>query len=133
MAKRSRQSGVGSRHSSVQDLIASSPEASAIFDRIKSLISDLGSVAMRTGKSQIAFRRRRGFAWVWVPGQYLRGDDVALLVLSIALCRHDGSPRWKEVVEPRPGHFMHHMELQSPTDVDSAVERWVKEAWAAAA
>jgi len=131
MAKPQRPSGV--HRASVGDLIASSPEMTAIFDRIKSSTRDLDAVVMRTTKSQIAFRRRRGFAWVWVPAQYLHGRNVAPLVLSVALSRRDRSSRWKEVVEPHPGHFMHHLELFAPSDVDTAVKSWLEEAWSAAA
>jgi hypothetical protein len=131
MAKRQQRSRV--QRTSVGDLIASSPDLTAIFNRIKSAAYDLDSVVTRTTKSQIAFRRRRGFAWVWVPVQYLHGHKIAPIVLSVALSRRDRSSRWKEVVEPRPGRFMHHLELITPSDVDSTVKSWLKEAWSAAA
>src|SRR5690625_8029723 len=38
---------------------------------------------VRVSKSQVAFRRRRGFAYLWTPGQYLR-RPAAPVVLSIA-------------------------------------------------
>ena len=83
-------------------------------------------------KSQIAFRHRRAFAWVWMPGQYLRGP-VAPLVLTVSLPRRDSSPRWKEIVEPYPGKFTHHLELYGVADVDGQVTTWLREAWEAAA
>ena len=87
-----------------------------------------GPSAMRVSKSQIAFRRRRGFAWIWAPRQY-RGPRAAPLVLSIALSRRIRSRRWKEVVEPRPGRFMHHLEVWRSRDLDSSIQRWLSEAW----
>jgi hypothetical protein len=83
---------------------------------------------VRVTKSQVAFRRTRAFAWAWMPGMYLRGD-TAPLVLSVALRRRDASPRWKEIVEPAPGRFMHHLALYSPTEIDGDVLRWLQEAW----
>ena len=86
---------------------------------------------MGVTKSQIAFSIRRGFAWAWTPDRWLRGE-TAPLVLSIALRRLDESPRWKEVVEPRPGHWMHHLELWSASEVDDDVRAWLLEASEAA-
>ncbi|WP_427169687.1 DUF5655 domain-containing protein [Arthrobacter sp. 92] len=83
--------------------------------------------AMRTTKSQVAFRgSRRGFAYVWCPGRYLTSDVPA--VLSIALGRRITDGRYKEVVQPSPGIWMHHLELRSVEDLDDEVARWLEEA-----
>ena len=54
---------------------------------------------------------------------------AAPLVLTLALRRQDPSPRWKQIVEPYPGRFTHHLELFSPAEVDEEVENWLNEAW----
>jgi hypothetical protein len=54
-------------------------------------------------------------------------------VLTVGLRRRDGSPRWKQIVEPYPGRFTHHLELRSPGEVDAEVEAWLREAWGLAA
>jgi hypothetical protein len=82
-------------------------------------------------KSQIAFRRRRSFAWVWMPEHSLK-RQIAPLVLSIALPWPDNSSRWKQVVEPSPGRYMHHLELRSAVDIDEDVADWLRQAWEAA-
>lgn len=69
----------------------------------------------------MAFRGRRTFALAWAPGQYL-GDRGAPLVLSLALPVHDADSRWEEVVEPRPGVFMHHLELRAVEEIDDQVK-----------
>jgi len=99
---------------------------------VRSAIESIGPADMRVTKSQIVFRHRRGFAWTWMPAQHLRGD-VAPLVLTINLNRRDESPRWKEVIEPRPGRFTHHLELRSTEDIDCEVLNWIREAWSQAA
>lgn len=104
----------------------------AVFDAVRSAIESIGPAEMRVTKSQVSFRRRRGFAWAWMPAQYLRGN-VAPLVLTIDLDHRDESPRWKEVVEPRPGRFTHHLELRSTEDIDVDVLTWIREAWSQAA
>jgi Domain of unknown function (DUF5655) len=89
-------------------------------------------VSMAVTKSQIAFRRKRAFAWAWIPDRYLRGQH-APLVLSFAFRYRDSSPRWKQIVEPSRGRFMHHVELNSPAELDQEVTQWLWEAWAEAA
>jgi len=107
-------------------------DARQVYAVVETAVLALGSVSVRVGKSQIAFRRLRAFAWAWVPGRYLHGA-TAPLVLSIALRRRDASPRWKEVVEPAPGRFMHHLELRTSDALDPEVLRWLREAWEEAA
>ena len=106
-------------------------EGRPLFDALCGVIAELGPSEMRVTKSQIAFRRRVGFAWTWVPARYLRGR-AAPLVLTVALRRRDDSPRWKEIVEPAPGRFTHHLELFSVEQIDQDVRGWLSEAWAAA-
>ena len=59
-------------------------EARRVFEAVRTLIEALGPVAVRVTKSQVAFRRRKAFAWAWRPEQYLR-RRAAPLVLSVAL------------------------------------------------
>ncbi len=91
-------------------------------------VLSIGPAEIRVTKSQVAFWRRRAFAWAWMPGKYLR-RRTAPLVLTIALRRRDGSPRWKQIVEPSPGRFTHHLELYSRDDFDDEVHAWLLEAW----
>jgi hypothetical protein len=87
---------------------------------------------MRVTKSQVAFRRNKAFAWAWTPDRYLHGKH-APLVLTLGFPYRDGSPRWKEIVEPKPGRFTHHLELYSTTDIDDEVRTKLRAAWDAAA
>lgn len=98
---------------------------------MRGAVASVGASEMRVTKSQIAWGRRIAFAWAWLPAQYLPGD-VAPLVLTIGLRRHDPSPRWKQVVEPQPGRFTHHLELQTADQIDDQVRGWLREAWEAA-
>ncbi len=81
-------------------------------------------------KSQVSFRARRAFAWLWRPRMYL-GARGAEVVLSIALPRRDPSPRWKKVVQPSPRTWMHHLELTHADELDMEIEQWLREAAAA--
>lgn len=108
------------------------PTARRLFDAVNDAVSAAGPCRLRITKSQIAFQRRRAFAWAWTPDRWLAGDRLAPLVLSLAFPRRIRSKRWKEVVQPRAGWFMHHLELHEAAEVDDEVRRWLAEAWEAA-
>ena len=110
-----------------EDFLDGHAIATAVYEKVRGCVADLGPFEIRTSKSQIAFRRKRGFAYLWLPGQYLRAPH-ADVVLSIALERHDRSTRFKEVVQPSPGRWMHHLELHGPDEVDEQVVDWLREA-----
>jgi len=103
------------------------PDSRPLFDELQRLIDENCPSEMKVSKSQVAFQRNKAFAWAWIPGRYLRGK-VAPLVLSVSLPQRDPSPRWKEVVQPVPGRFMHHLELYSLTDLDEQVVEWLRAA-----
>ncbi len=112
-----------------EDFFAGHPDGLAVFERVHEILAGLEPVEVRTSKSQIAFRRRRGFAWVWRPEQYLGEGRGAPAVLSIGLGRRDPSPRWKEVVQPAAGQWMHHLEVRDPAEIDDEVVAWLREAY----
>lgn len=99
----------------------------SVFAKIQAALASFGDVQVRTTKSQVAFRRKRGFAFLWIPGQYLR-NPAAEVVLSIALGRRDASSRFKQVVHPSPKHWIHHLEIHHTADIDDEVVGWVREA-----
>lgn len=111
-------------------LFAGQTFALAVVDRVERIVESLGDVTVRTTKTQVAFRRRRGFAYLWPPVFPGRGVDV---VLSIALGRHDRSPRFKQVAHPAPRIWMHHLEIRDLSDLDDEVESWLREAFENAA
>ena len=96
------------------------------FERVRAaLAGTYPDLTVRVTKSQVSFARRRGFAYLWEPGRYLR-RAAAPVVLSIALDRRLTSDRFKEVVHPGP--WMHHLEVLDPDEVDDEVLGWLREA-----
>lgn len=102
-----------------------------IFDALAAAVDAIGPSELRISKSQVAFVRHTVFARVWMPCTYL--ERGAPLVLTLGFRRRDPSPRWKEVVEPAPGRFTHHLELHSAGAIDDEVHAWLEAAWSAAA
>ena len=113
-----------------EEYFADEPLGLAALDRVRSSLAPIGDVEVRASKSQVAFRRRRGFAFLWRPAQYLRRP--APVVLSIALGRADGSSRFKQVVHAAPAHWMRHLEIRDIADLDDEVAGWLLEAAARA-
>ena len=112
----------------LDEFFAGYEQSRQLFDALQEMVEKLGAVELRVTKSQVAFWCRKAFAWAWIPRKYLRGK-TAPLVVSISLPGRDASPRWKEIVEPYPGRFMHHLELYSVEDLDEEVQGWLQAAW----
>ena len=116
----------------LDDFFRGRDESRRIFEALRAAVAAIGPAGLRVTRSQVAFRRRIAFAWAWMPDLYL-GPGHAPLVLTVALRRRDPSSRWKQVVEPAPGRFTHHLELRSAEEIDDEVRAWLAEAWRAAA
>lgn len=113
-----------------EDLFRGFPDGLAICHRVQQAVSTIGAASVAVTKSQLAFRRRRGFAYVWRPGQYVDSDVPA--VLSIALSHEVTSDRFKSVVHPSMNVWMHHIELHDISQVDDEVCGWLADAYASA-
>ena len=115
---------------SPEDLFEGFPATLAVLGELERAVSDLGEISVRVTKSQVAFRRRKGFAYLWRPGRYLASDVPA--VVSIALDHEVESERFKEVAHPAPTVWMHHLEVRDPGEVDDEVRGWLADAYAGA-
>lgn len=113
-----------------EDLFDGFPEGLEIYHAVQQAVFALGEASVRVTKSQVAFRRSKGFAYVWRPGQYIASDVPA--VLSIALPTELSSDRFKEVAHPSPKVWMHHIELRDVDQVDDEVCAWLAQAYATA-
>ncbi|QCO98591.1 hypothetical protein FCN77_13900 [Arthrobacter sp. 24S4-2] len=122
--------GGSTGESTPEDVFSGSPLGLELCRGVERIVAGLPPSTMRATKSQVAFRGRRGFAYIWWPARYVRSNVPA--VLSIALPRRIASERFKEVVNPAPGVWMHHLELRSLADLDDEVAGWLEEARKAA-
>ena len=115
---------------SIEELFAGYPDCLAICHRILKVLSALGEVSVAVSKSQVAFRRRKAFAFVWRPGQYVSSGIPA--VLSLSLPHEITSDRFKEIAHPAPTVWMHHLELRDASDVDEEARGWLADAYESA-
>jgi hypothetical protein len=119
-----------SEESTPEEVFSGSPRGLELFRAVEAMLAAPTPPAVRATTSQVAFRARRGFAYLWWPGRYLDSDVPA--VLSIALPRRIESARFKEVAHPSPGVWMHHLELHAVDELDGEVLDWLREARQAA-
>ncbi len=91
-------------------LFAERPAAYQAYRVVHGMLEAVGPFTVRSTKSQLAFRRRRGFAYLWLPVSWARAPGVEV-VLSMTLGRHDESLRWKQVAHPARDIWMHHLEV----------------------
>ena len=115
---------------SPEDLFRGFPDGLAICHRVQQVISTIGTASVAVTKSQLAFRRRRGFAYVWRPARYV--DSEVPAVLSLALSHEVTSDRFKSVVHPSKTIWMHHIELCDVSQVDDEVRGWLADAYSSA-
>lgn len=117
---------------SVNDFFQGRSASKRLFNAITREVDQLGDATVQVSKSQIAFRRKRNFASVWIPDQYLKSRLIAPLVLTLSFSQPDSSSRWKEIIAVGPKRFTHHLELYRESDIDEQVRRWLRTAWESA-
>jgi len=115
-----------SEDSTPEEAFSGSPRGLELFHAVEAMLASPTPPEVRATKSQVAFREKRGFAYLWWPGRYL--DSAVPAVLSIALSERIESARFKEVVNPSPGVWMHHLELHAVDELDAEVAGWLREA-----
>jgi hypothetical protein len=103
-----------------------------LFNALAKEIARFGKASVRVSKSQVAFRRKKNVAVVWMPSMYLE-KAASPLVLTLSFECEDKSPRWKEIVQVSPNRFTHHLELHQVKDINAQVKGWLHAAWEAAA
>ncbi|MFE5308474.1 DUF5655 domain-containing protein [Isoptericola sp. NPDC056605] len=120
--------------STPEELFAHSPAGLAICRAFADLVADVtgDDVTTRTTRTQVAFRRRRGFAFVWPPWVGVRDHVDAPAVVTFVLPREDRSPRVTQVVHPTSRAWTHHVEVHDAAELDDEVVAWVREAYDAA-
>jgi hypothetical protein len=115
-----------------EEFFAGTDSGVATFHWVQSVLAEGGfDFTVSTSKSQVVFRRRRGFAYLWLPGRYLRRPNVDV-VLSLALSRELPADRFKEITRSAPAIWMHHFEIHSMAELNDEMAAWLREAAEAA-
>jgi hypothetical protein len=100
-----------------------------LFRAVREHIERLGPVVIRETDSEVSFRARRAFAWVWLPQRWTHNRPEESVTLTFSLDHHASDPRIVEAVEPHPGRWTHHVVIEDEADLDGAVDGWLREAY----
>lgn len=103
-----------------------------LFDTLYGFLTTLGPLDVTATKTQISFRARIQFAYLWFPNR-ARGTGKPELFLTIGLHHRLASPRVREAVNPRSDLWVHHIPFNAPADLDDEVKGWLREAFQTAA
>ena|SRR5688572_21706165 len=112
----------------VEHLFGDRKAALKLFQHVQHYIEGLGNIKMAVAKTQVSFGTKRKFAWVWLPQMWIKKQPENSIVLTFALDRQVRDKRIKEIVEPTPGKWTHHVVIQDRADFDDKVRSWVLEA-----
>ncbi len=114
-------------------LFAGRPVPLRLFRAIRKKVESIGPVKVVPTKTQVSFRARTGFAWVWLPQMWIEKAAEDGVVLTLDLRRRVVHPRIKTAVEPSPGRWTHHIVILKEDDLDDNVLGWLREAYAGGA
>ena len=103
----------------VEKIFAGRSEAERLFWQACDFIESMGPVEVVARKTQVAFGRKRRFAWVWLPQMWIKSQADRSITLTFSLRRRVKDRRIKESVEPYPGRFTHHAVIHRAADFDA--------------
>jgi hypothetical protein len=112
----------------MEALFEAYPAAIAVTRAVHRHLAGLGPVEMAATKTQVSFRHRIRFAWVWMPKQSAgSGPDVP--VVSFGLRQRLGSERIWTSFLARRDVWTHHVLVPRAKDVDAQLKGWLREAF----
>jgi len=106
------------------------PQALPLFQEFAAKVLEKHpDVRIRVQKSQITFSNKYQFAFVWLPVRKVKNRPVTYIVVTFGLSHRLDSPRILEAVQPYPNRWTHHLLIQSQSEIDSEVMKWIEEAY----
>ncbi len=102
-----------------------------MYEAVRAYIESLGDdVRMEPKRTQISFKAKTGFAYVWRPQIWGIKRPENSIILSFDVGRKIEDARIEEATEARPGRWVHQVLIEKKGDLDATVKRWLREAYA---
>jgi len=117
----------------IENVFGRMPGALELYGHVERLLLGFPGVTVVARKTQVGFRHKRMFAWVWLPIRRVKGRPESYVVLSLGLRRKIDSARAAGAVEPYPGRWTNHLIIAREADLDDELIGWLKEAYEFAA
>jgi hypothetical protein len=118
-----------SEKNAIEALFQHYPDALRFFHSVLGYVESIGPVKMKVTKTQVSFTAVTAFAWVWLPQMWVKKRPESSITLSFSLGHRVTDGRIAEVVEPRPGRFMHHVIIEDESGFSRDVQEWLREAY----
>jgi len=93
------------------------------------VLAEYPDVQIKIQKSQISLSNKHQFAFVWLPIRKMKNRPDIYIIISFGLSYRLDSPRILEATEPYPNRWIHHLIVQNPSEVDTELMDWIKEAY----
>ncbi len=114
----------------IESFFSKMPEVIPLYERIEEKILErFEDVSIEIRKTQITFKSKRGFMYVWLPIRRMKNRPVNYLVLSFGLDQRIESSRIAESVETYKNRWMHHLIIEKPEELNDELMRWIQEAY----
>ncbi|MGB4590511.1 MAG: DUF5655 domain-containing protein [Clostridiaceae bacterium] len=106
------------------------PEVIPLYETIEEkILEKFNGTSIEIKKTQITFKAKRGFAYVWLPVSKMKNRPEYYLVLSFGLDKRIESPRIVESVETYKNRWMHHLVIEKSGEIDDEIMGWIEEAY----
>lgn len=114
----------------IESFFSKMPEVIPLYERIEEKILErFEDVSIEVKKTQITFKSKRGFVYVWLPIRKMKNRPEYYLVLSFGLEQRIESSRIAESVETYKNRWMHHLIIEKPEELNDELMRWIQEAY----
>ena len=106
------------------------PQASPLYKMFaEKVLAEYPDVQIKIQKSQISFSNKHQFAFIWLPIRKIKNRPDIYIIVSFGLSYRLDSPRIVEATEPYPNRWIHHLIIQTRSEVDTELMNWIKEAY----
>jgi len=118
------------RKSEIVSFFSKMPEVIPLYESIEEKILErFEDVSIEIKKTQITFKAKRGFVYVWLPIRKIKNRPAYYVVLSFGLDKRIESSRIAESVETYMNRWMHHLIIGKPDELDDELMSWIQDAY----
>jgi hypothetical protein len=116
-------------NNAVVQFFSKMPAALTLYEAAEKKILAMPNVQLEVKRSQISFRSRRVFAWIWLPIRRIKNRPEIYIIMTFGLDHQIISPRIIEAIEPYPNRWTHHLIIEKTSDIDEEVMCWLQQTY----
>lgn len=113
----------------IEDFFEGRPGSLGLFNAVREYIESLGPVKIEVMKTQVSFGARTKFAWVWLPQAITGNRPESSITVTFSADHRIEDEQIAESVEPRPGHWTHHVVVEEESGINEELRGWLRDAY----